>query len=616
MKAYAIHAVSRLMTWRRGVAWAVLWCAALALGAQQQIEVTDTLRLTTDAELADGLFMEALVAEERGAGGESEAYFMLQQALALQSDHVGALYELAKLEYGLRNDSLACLYLERAVACDTTNYWLRQELASLYVQMGREAEGIAALESLAAQYPRKSELLLQLSDMYARGGDYEGMLRVMERVELLEGKSEETSMAKFRCYVRLGEEEKAFAEMQELAEEYPNDVRYGVLIGDLQLDAGHLEEAKATYDRLLQEHPNNANVLLALSNYYSTTGEDSLYRLTREQLLLHESLNAEVRYRFMHAMVMSTLSEGSDTTEVMSLFRLLLARPQEDTELCELCVRYMVTKDAPDEQVEAVLRQMLEIDAECDLARSELLSRAINRMETDEIERLCRTAVQFNSANALYYYYLGLVLYQQGEDEEALEVMRKGLGRLDAKSNLTMIVNMHAICGDIYHKLGDDAAAFAAYDSCLLYRPNDAMVLNNYAYYLSLRGQDLERAERMSLKSIEQERKTSGENATYLDTYAWILFMQKRYEQARAVMERVLSIYGYLPGELTDSTEQRDPNIVEHAGDIYSKLSQPEQALYYWQEAAALFADSEEDDKEAALQRVATKIKKKKFIDY
>ena len=594
--------------------------AGLGCVAQNQLEVLDTLTLTTDEEVANGLFTEAICRKWSAAHGVADTYFMLMQALEKDSTLVGALLERSLMEETLGNDSLSLDLLERAVQLDTANYYLADRLALSYLNAGREEEGIAALEQLAARYPQKSELLLHLSYLYGRREDYEGVLRALERVELLEGKSEEVSMQKFQAYQRIGKEAEAFAEMQALAEEYPNDIRYQVLIGDLQLDAGRTEEAKATYDRLLAEHPGNVHVLLSLANYYTETGEDSLYNTVEEQLLLNEALQPAARLRYMQAKVYAALPDDADTTTVMALFRKLLSMPQEDTELAELCVRFMITKDAPRGESDRVLQLMLRIDPENDLARNTLLARAVDDGDTDEVIRLCQTAVQYNSPNAIYYYYLALGYYNKKNYEEALETMERGLAKLDEKSSLSMIVNMYAVCGDIYHLLGENERAFAAYDTCLLYRPNEAMVLNNYAYYLSLCKKDLERAEQMSRKSIEEVRKTGKESTTYLDTYAWIFFQQKRYEEALAVMEQVLALYGFIEREgiTVDPEEEPDPTVYEHAGDIYIQLARTEEALRCWQEALKGYEDETTDTKEReeAVPRVNNKIKKKKFIEY
>ena len=120
-------------------------------------------------------------------------------------------------------------------------------------------------------------------------------------------------------------------------------------------------------------------------------------------------------------------------------------------------------------------------------------------------------------------------------------------------------------------------------------------MLNNYAYYLSLQKKDLKRAEEMSRKSLEKE----GDNPTYLDTYAWILFQQGRYNDAKVYIDSVLVLLG-------DSVEADDASLIEHAGDIYSKCGLTEQAVKYWQKALQLGKGS------ALLEK---KIRKRKYVE-
>ena len=148
--------------------------------------------------------------------------------------------------------------------------------------------------------------------------------------------------------------------------------------------------------------------------------------------------------------------------------------------------------------------------------------------------------------------------------------------------------------GDLLHEKGFMQEAFAAYDSCLQWKPDNIPCLNNYAYYLSLQGKDLPKAEQMSYRTVKAEPNSS----TYLDTYAWILFMQGRYEEARIYIDQAVK-----------NATTHSVVITEHAGDIYYMNNEPEKGLEYWQKALEM---ADEDDDCALLQR---KIKLKKYIE-
>ena len=163
----------------------------------------------------------------------------------------------------------------------------------------------------------------------------------------------------------------------------------------------------------------------------------------------------------------------------------------------------------------------------------------------------------------------------------------------DTKKELAS--DIYSMLGDIYYKQNQAAKAFDAYEKSLEYTPTRSLTLNNYAYYLSLQKESLKKAEQMSYRAITAE----ANNPTYLDTYAWILYQEGRYEEARIYIDQAIRCYD------TDSTEEVSGDIYEHAGDIYFRVGQPERAREFWNKALPLGVE-----KEAALRK---KIKRGKL---
>lgn len=176
-----------------------------------------------------------------------------------------------------------------------------------------------------------------------------------------------------------------------------------------------------------------------------------------------------------------------------------------------------------------------------------------------------------------FYYFMGLAHFQKDEKDEALQSFQTGVSQINENSNKEIVSDFYAIMGDILHEKKREAEAFAAYDSCLQWKPDNVGCLNNYAYYLSEQGKDLQKAEQMSYRTIKAE----PDNSTFLDTYAWILFMQERYEESKIYIDQAVE---------KDSTVSEV--ILEHAGDIHAKVGDMERALDYWQRAREKGADS------------------------
>ena len=160
-----------------------------------------------------------------------------------------------------------------------------------------------------------------------------------------------------------------------------------------------------------------------------------------------------------------------------------------------------------------------------------------------------------------FYYYQGIAYYKQDKLDEALSTFKNGIGVIKDDSNPDIVSDFYAVMGDILHQLGQAEEAFAAYDSCLVWKEDNIGCLNNYAYYLSERGERLSMAEEMSYKTIKAEPK----NSTYLDTYAWILYMEERYTEAKI----------YIDQAVQNLDEKQDNSVIlEHADKIKLKIKE------------------------------------------
>lgn len=507
-------------------------------------------------------------------GNNSDAFELFRHSLQIDPTSASAMSELSQFWHFLRNDSLAIEYLRKAAEHDSDNYWIKESLIDILVNAGREDEAIEALESLSKQFPDKEDILMMLETLYKQKQDYSNVIKVLDQLEVMEGKSEQISMEKFRIYVQMKDEANAFKEVSELADEYQNDLKYKVLIGDLYVDQDRFEDGLRVYKNVEAEDSNNIFLMASLLNYYTRTGQDSLYERQIEKICLNPNLENENRVRFLNSLVMQNLQEGKDPEHLLYIFKKVLELPQADTQIAELCARFMITLKMPASEVKPVLNQMLDIDPENTLARSQLLEYAVDKNDTLEVVRICHPMVELAVDDPIYYYYLGIAYYQLDSTKLAIETFKKGFIKVNEDTNLQLLTNMYAIMGDSYYKLGDSKHAYECYDSCLLYRPDEAMVLNNYAYYLSLENKQLDKAEEMSRRSLEKE----GSNYTYLDTYAWILFQQKKYAEAKVYIDSVLVLLG-------DSLSANDANIIEHAGDIYAKNGLKAEAVKLWQQS-------------------------------
>jgi tetratricopeptide (TPR) repeat protein len=289
---------------------------------------------------------------------------------------------------------------------------------------------------------------------------------------------------------------------------------------------------------------------------------------------------------------------GTDSTRVLNHFRQVLQLPQEDAEIASMCAAYMKLINMPQDTLNAMYYKVLEIEPDNSYARLQLVADAWSREDMPKVITLCSDARRYNPEEMSFYYYQGFAYYRQDDVDNALSAFQNGVSVITEESNPMLASDFYALLGHLLHKKGLEEEALAACDSCLQWNPDNIGCLNDYAYYLSERDEELDKAEMMSYRAIKAEPK----NAAYLDTYAWILFRLERYAEAKIYM---------------DQTLQCDPDpsavLLEHAGDIYFHTGDKTGALDFWRQALdKSSADSEITGKRKTL--LQKKIKLKKYI--
>lgn len=532
-----------------------------------------------DRRRFDALYLEAIRQREKSAfDAEAE---LLRAALDINPLAAEALYELALLHLGQsvsdfgvnsqRGDSL----LRRAVALAPRNRFFKKTLAEHVAASQGATEAIPLYEELAAGH-NPTEALMTLVSLYESSGDWNGAIRALDRLETLEGRNEAYSLEKFKIYIETGNDERAYATIEALCAEYPSDLRYRVLLGDLYLQHGHSEMALAVYRDVLTLEPDNAFAQLSLVNYYKSTGEDSLYHDLVETIALAPGTMAAARFEVLKNYVVETLQQDGDKERTYRLLAGALRLPQEDRALPELAAFYISQSDMPAERLEPVLRQILAVEPDYSRARLQLLRLFLTKNDEPAALDVCREGQLYEPSQMIYYYYEGIFLYRLDRLEEALRSFRRGARKIDDTTVPETASDLYALAGDVLYELKRPEESYAAYDTALTHNSANISCMNNYAYFLALDGRRLDRAEQMGRRIVEAE----PQNPTYLDTYAWVLFVRKRYAQAKIYIDQML--------RYIEPNDTANAGLLEHAGDIYYKCGERRAALDLWRQALDL----------------------------
>lgn len=556
---------------------------------KRQAEAAPVPQLTEEQQRKfDYYFLEAIRLKQ--AGDYDAAFDLLQHSLAINPHDASALYELAQYYLYLKQPARATATIEQAVAADPDNYWYAQALSQLYLQQNEADKATALLEDMVQRFSTRIDPLYSLLEIYNQQEDYDRVLDVLNLLEQRMGKNEQLSLEKFRIYLRKGDNKRAFGEMENLVAEYPQDLRYRVVLGDVYLQNGKKDEAYDIYQQVLAEEPDNAMAMYSLASYYEETGQDSLYQQQLDSLLLNRKVTPDIKSNIMRQLIIRNEQVDGDSLRIITLFDRIMQQDPDEPDLPMLYAQYLLSKGM-NQQSLPVFKRVLDIDPTNTAARMTLLGEAVRQKDYKGIVNLCEAGIESNPDMLEFYYYLAFGYIQEdNRTDDVLSTCQKALAHVTPESKKEVVSEFYAIMGDSYHTKGMTEQAFAAYDSALVYNPDNIVVLNNYAYYLSLERRDLDRAEEMSYRTVKAE----PGNATYLDTYAWVLFEKGNYAEARLYIDDAMKNGG---GESS--------GVAEHCGDIYYMTGDVDGALKYWKQAW---------DMGIRTDVLKEKIEKKKFI--
>ena len=562
--------------------------AKTAVKADASFLVKESLLPVEQQRKYDYFFLEAMRMKEKN---EYDAAFgLLQHCLDINSNASSALYEISQYYMFLRQVPQGQAALEQAVAYAPDNFWYSQGLVGLYQQQNELDKAVTLLEKMVTRFPLKQEPLFNLLDIYSRQEKYNDVISTLNRLEKRLGKNEQLSMEKFRIYLQMKDDKKAFQEIESLVQEYPMDMRYQVILGDVYLQNGRKQEAYDAYQKVLAVEPDNPMALFSMASYYEQTGQKELYQQQLDTLLLNKKVASDTKISVMRQVIVENeQSSAKDSTQVIALFDRMMEQDMDDPQIPMLYSQYLLSKNMEQEAV-PVLEQVVNLDPANKAARLMLVSAAMKKEDHKQIIKVCEPGIEATPDALELYYYLAIAYHQAEQTDSVLSVCSRALEHVTADTRKEVISDFYSIMGDVYHTKKQMTEAYAAYDSSLVYNPSNIGALNNYAYYLSVERRDLDKAEEMSYKTVKAE----PNNSTYLDTYAWILFEKGNYAEARI----------YIDNALKNDGEKSDV-IVEHCGDIYFMTGDVEGALKYWKKALEMGSESK------TLKR---KIEKKKYI--
>lgn len=490
---------------------------------------------------------------------------------SLDSLDAGVQSELGLIYANIGLITNATICLENAFRFAPRNWWYAMQLIQFQLQLKHNDRAIEIANSIQKVYPEKPEIYNLLASLYKQTKNYDKAIGAYEKLENLTGIDQSISFEKFRLYVLSNRPKKGIAEIDKLIHKFPAEDKFKVFRGDIFMEQKMPEKAYQIYMDVLKDDPQNALAYVSLSEYYKQKNQPEKAMECIVTALKNDQLDIDTKMNILGQTVEKLVQDSSKIAETDSLFRLLIDRYPLEEQVHGYYAQYLQFRGRNAKAI-SELETMININPKNNQTWLRLIQIYLSEGKFKQAVEITSRAIVNVPKVPVWYFYRGIADYQLGEYPQAIKAFQDGLMYIQP-DQAGMKSDFYAQMGDIYFKLEKKDSAFISYENALVANPKNILVMNNYAYYLSLNKQALKKAERMSAKTVELEPK----NSTYLDTYAWILYQEGNYSLAKFYIERAMDNLD----KTTDSSI-----ILEHYGDIlWVSRSDDAKALEMWKKS-------------------------------
>ena len=516
-------------------------------------------------------------------------------------EHDDAFYHLIAYAYSLDSTNTSIAFYMGVAKFERTSFEHTDELTAALAQMRKHVEahpedkyearlyahaaflvnqyqeGLRVLNIQHQLHPQDDNLLSTMADAYEKTSDYQKALAIYDTLQQWRGQSVELSSAKLKAYQALNDTTGAIHEMRALLASAPTNADYNLAMGKMLFMFGYRDSAMVYYDKAQQYEPDNGLTYLTKAEYYLALGDTLNYDRQTYQALVSTDLDVESKLQILVNYTKTLLSAKDTTHRTDHLFDVLIEQHPLEPQIRVLYSEYLMVIDNNEGAAEQI-DYALNLDPTNKELWTRLMAYYLYAGNYEKAIEVGDKAIRLNPDNVELYSYLGSSCYSVKQYDKAIEVYDKALAILDS-TQVDDRSNLLSGKADVKFAMGDTIAAFALYDQSLDINPDNPGTLNNYAYFLALSNRDLDKAERMSAKTIVED----AANPTYLDTYAWVFYMRKEYTMAQLYIEMAIN-----------NEEQPTSELFEHYGYILLANGDKQKALEQWRKAIELKPDNEQ----------------------
>jgi len=497
-----------------------------------------------------------------------EALTLFEKALEVDPKSHATMYQIANLSFALHDLNRAVYMAEQAVKHNPEyNFWYYGQLGQFYNRQGAYEKAGEIFKAMVSYEPKRKSNYIESANQYMNALNFKSALAMLEAYEKQFGIDEESARKIEGLYGEMNKPDKANEIMEKLANASPDNIRYLGLLAESYLRANKMDKAEASYRKMLQLDPDNGYAHFGLADITRKNGDEALSFDHMLKAFQDEEVSVALKLQVVQSFFPFLRSDSTMRKRAFNLMEILESVHAQEPNVHIAYSDILYTAGYAD-QARNKLRRSLELDPSNFNGWQQLIAlnseiQDFESMEKDSKMFLDRFPVQplayiSNShANMLLGYY-----------EQAIHVAQEGMEISVLKADKTQLLITLATS---FYEIEEFEKSDAAHDELLELAPNDDLALNNYAYFLAVRGEKLEKAKTMAERALS----IAPNNISYLDTYGWVLHKLGQYEKALESLKRAYQM------------DSRDPEILEHLGETLMKLNRI-------QEAEAIFKKLEE----------------------
>jgi tetratricopeptide (TPR) repeat protein len=503
-------------------------------------------------------------------GNYADAAAYYSKCLQLNKKSAASMFELANIYVHQGDMDTAQKLAEEAVSINSENVWYQLLLAALYERNNLPDKSISVYKNIIRQNPSNLDLKLDYANLLSSVKKYEDAINMYNDIENQIGISEEISMEKERLYLNLGQKENAYNEIIRLIEYNPKEARYYGLLAEMYVANELFDKALDVYKKLLEMEPDNGLGHLSISEYYRITGNKDKSFEELKIAFRSKEVNVDLKVKMILTYYVTTKKETVLNSQAYELLEIFEKTHPEEPKAIAVYGDFLI-KDEKYEEARNKYKRVTELTKSNYLVWEQLLfiESRLNRFR--ELYDESKEAMEYFPGQANLYLFLGIAATRLKEYDEAIKSLLTGAELAD--DNNKMKGQFYTYLGEAYNKKQDHKNSDYYFDMVLALEPDDKYVLNNYSYFLAIRGEKLEKALEMTKKCNELE----PDNSTFMDTHAWVLYKMKNFDQAVEIMEKAIEKGG-----------KNSAVIMEHYGDILYHAGRSDKAKEIWKNAVLL----------------------------